>query len=378
EVVLLEENRVPTDRNFDYCLRVTLAVEGSEGTLTIGTEVFDNGSGAGSKKYEDVCKQVDDDEWALQENLVRAAVRTIRKRLTTTSTPQRTPTKRKVEEAQALARYAHDVLHRSTNRHLMAAIGSFRRALDNDPYCALAYAGLAEAMVRKFLYWDGDPSFLEEAREAADKALALDSSCAEAHTALGFANHLAGYREDALREYRAAIQLDNREWLAHRLEGALLAREGNFKHASPLLTRAIGLRATHIDSYDHLYTVLLRLDRYEEAIEVADRGIAAGKKHLKQVPDDQSARLHVAMLQARLGLQDDARDQVTEARKRAPKDGYTAFHSACVFALMGEPTEALELLQLAQARGYYIKTELVRNTDLDLLRGLPEFQELAS
>ena len=379
ELVLIDGQELPRERNFDYALRMTLSVEGHQGALELETEVFQgNGDARASKIYQDRCVQVDEDEWALQENLVRAAVRTIRKRLTTASTPLSTSAKRQIQEATALARHAHDVLHRSTNRHLMTAIGSFRRALDHDPYCALAYAGLAEAMVRKFLYWDGDPSFLEEAREAADKALILDSACAEAHTALGFANHLAGYREDALREYRAAIQLDNREWLAHRLQGALLAREGNFKHASPLLTRAIGLKSTHIDSYDHLYTVLLRLDRYEEAIEVADRGIAAGKKHLKKTPDDQAARLHVAMLQARLGLHDEAREQVLEARRRAPKDGYTAFHSACVFALMGEPTDALELLQLAQARGYYIKTELVRNTDLDLLRGLPEFQELVS
>ena len=66
-----------------------------------------------------------------------------------------------------------------------------------------------------------------------------------------------------------------------------------------------------------------------------------------------------------------------QARRRAPKDGFTAFHSACVYALLGEPTEAITLLKVAQDRGYYVKSELVRNTDLDLLRGLPEFEELA-
>ena len=36
----------------------------------------------------------------------------------------------------------------------------------------------------------------------------------------------------------------------------------------------------------------------------------------------------------------------------------------------------LACLQLAQHRGYYVKSEVVRNTDLDVLRGLPEFQQL--
>ena len=44
--------------------------------------------------------------------------------------------------------------------------------------------------------------------------------------------------------------------------------------------------------------------------------------------------------------------------------------------VLGEPTEAIASLRLAADRGYYVKSELVRNTDLDLLRGLPEFQEL--
>ena len=147
--------------------------------------------------------------------------------------------------------------------------------------------------------------------------------------------------------------------------------------AAPLLQRAIGLNPEHIDSYDHLFFVLQRLDRYEEALGIADKGIAAAKSHLDRVPDNQDARLHLAMLQARMGLEADAREQIEEARRRAPKDGYTAFHASCAYALLGEITLAMELLILAQDRGFYIKSELVRNTDLDVLRGLPEFEELA-
>ena len=165
----------------------------------------------------------------------------------------------------------------------------------------------AEALVRKFLLWDGDPTFLEEAREAGDKALALDPNCAAAHTALGLANHLSGHSEDAAREYRLAIQLDAEEWMAYRLLGAIYVREGNFKGASPHLQRAIVVCPTHIASYDHLYTVLDRLERREEAGEWADQGIAAARKHLSEVPDDMDARLHMALLYARLGNENSAR-----------------------------------------------------------------------
>jgi len=116
----------------------------------------------------------------------------------------------------------------------------------------------------------------------------------------------------------------------------------------------------------------------DEAIEIADRGIAAAKKHLTRVPDDQEARLHMAMLLARMGLGDDARNIITQARRRAPKDAYTSFHVACVHALLGEIEPALALLQESQERGFYLRPELMRNTDLELLRGRREFVALLS
>ncbi|MFT5049240.1 MAG: adenylate cyclase, partial [Chlamydiales bacterium] len=243
---------------------------------------------------------------------------------------------------------------------------------------ALAYAGMAEAMVRKFLYWDGATEFVDEARDFAGRALELDANCAEAHTSLGFANHMLDHTEDAHREYKLAMQLDHEEWFAHRLSGSLMRREGDFKHASPLLHRAIGLKPTHIETYDIQYSVLHRLDRYAEALEIADAGIAAARKHLIQVPDDQSARLHLAMLLARIGQQDAARKSIEQALRRAPKDGYTNFHAACAYSLVGDKEAAMKALQVAQDRSYYIRPELVTNNDLDPLRGLPEFKELAS
>jgi adenylate cyclase len=94
------------------------------------------------------------------------------------------------------------------------------------------------------------------------------------------------------------------------------------------------------------------------------------------MPDNQEARTHLALLLARLGLVDEARDQTRKAHERSPKDGYTSFYSACVYALIGELDEALESLSAAVERGFFVQSELVRNSDLDVLRGLPRFQTL--
>ena len=94
------------------------------------------------------------------------------------------------------------------------------------------------------------------------------------------------------------------------------------------------------------------------------------------MPDNKEARLHLAMLLARMGSRDEARAEAMHARELAPKDGYTAFHAASVHAIVGDLSEAIESLKAAQSRGYFIESELVRNTDLDVLRGLPEFKAL--
>ncbi len=325
--------------------------------------------------WREQIEHADQDEWGLQAQLVRSAVRTVRRRISEHNLKPVEQVQRNPEEAAKLVARGHDVLHRGMTRHLLSAVALIRRALEADPYCAQAHGIMAEALVRKFLYWDGDDSFLREARESARRALALDPDCAAAHVALGFEYHLAGHLVDACREYRMAIQSDQSSWLAHRLLGSALSREGNLKEASPLLRKAIALRPSYISSYDHLYTVLQRLDRYEEAMVIADEGIAAARLHLQTAADDQDARLHLAMLLARMGSEREAQKEIDAALRRAPKDGYTSFLIASVYALLGRVEEAMEALVAAQGRGYWVKTEM-RNPEFDILRGLPEFQRL--
>jgi len=378
-VVFSESLGLDPNLNSDFILNGALKLAGSSGDLEIVLERRRRqGALETSEIWREHIAQEDADEWSLQARLVRAAARSLRRQLAEHSLkPAVEHAVRDPEGARAQALRAHGILHRGMTKHLLASISMFRRALELDPYCALAYSGLAEAMARKYLYWDGDESFLGEARDQARRALAIDPGCAEAHTAMGFAYHLTNHPIDAQREYRLAIQLNNNEWLAHRLLGALLSREGNYKAASPLLQRAIGIRPTYISTYDHLYHVLQRLDRYQEAIEVADRGIAAAKKQIQRVPDDQDARVHMATLMARMGLREEAITLLTQAQEFAPKDGFTAFHVAAVHAILGNPMEALAALEQAQSRGYFVRAEQ-RNPEFDPLRGMAQFQALGS
>ncbi|MDP6370576.1 MAG: serine/threonine-protein kinase [Planctomycetota bacterium] len=376
-ISILEPDESIGGAGFDFMLGGSFTIEGHAGSLelqmTAGARAAD---GAYKVLWREKIEHSESDEWTLQGALVRAAVRTVRRRISELALSPDTSSERDPEAAQALSLAAHEILHRGTTRHLLGATTRFRRALELDSYCALAYAGLAEAKVHKYLHWDGDPTFIEEAREHAARALALDPSCAEARTSLGFAYHITGRAADAMREYRLAIQLDGDEWFSHRLLGALLGRQGNYKHATPLLQRAITLRPAHIGSYDHLFQVLLQLGRKAEAVEVAEQGIAAAHLRLSSVRDDQESRLHLASLLARLERPEQARAAAADALEVFPRDGYTAFHSSVVYAMVGDLEAALEHLAGARQRGFFIRSEMAGNSDLDPLRGLPEFDSL--
>ncbi len=376
KVVLDDDGTARNGLGVDYIVETDLDVQDQKGRLELTVHFPSEDSETGTRVVRDSVESEKESEWALQEGLVRNSMRVLRKRLT--EAPLRADALENENTRAALAATTRGmaVLRKGTTKHLLAATAKFRKALELDRYCAQAHAGLAEAMVRKFLTWDGDPTFLDEARERANRAIALDSQCAIAHTVLGFARHVSGALDQAQREYRLAMQVDPNEWLCHRLLGAIRARSGNFKGAAPLLQRAIDLFPSHIGSYDHLYGVLQRMGRYEMALECADAGIAAAHEHLREEPDDMDARAHMALLLARRGSDAAALKAIEKARDLAPRDGTTAFHAACVLALLGDPPAAIEALQLAQDRGYYITSELGTNSDLDILRGLPEFQEL--
>ena len=65
------------------------------------------------------------------------------------------------------------------------AIGYYERALERDPNYARAYAGLARAYAALTLMGTPSADLIAKATDAAGRALALDDSLGEAHTALG-------------------------------------------------------------------------------------------------------------------------------------------------------------------------------------------------
>jgi TolB-like protein/DNA-binding winged helix-turn-helix (wHTH) protein len=119
------------------------------------------------------------------------------------------------------------------------AIEYFNQAIEKDSNFALAYSGLADCHTLLTLYGSG-PSNLAEAQAAAEKALQLDSTVAEAHTSLAAVKVLRDWDwQGAEQEFHRAIELNPNFAQAHHWYGnLLLGPEGRHEEAIAELERA--------------------------------------------------------------------------------------------------------------------------------------------
>src|SRR5437867_2733382 len=75
--------------------------------------------------------------------------------------------------------------NRRTGENLKKALAYFEQAAEKDPHYALAYAGMADSCLLIPVYGAGTPqAYLPRARDAAQKAVELEDTLAEAHTSL--------------------------------------------------------------------------------------------------------------------------------------------------------------------------------------------------
>ena len=108
----------------------------------------------------------------------------------------------------------------------------FRQAVDKDPTYAAAYAGLSEAYGALGYFVDLPPrEAYDKARAAAERALALDDSSAEAHAALATSYWLNRSFAKAEPEYRRAIEINPNLALARQYYSWFLASVGRFAEA---------------------------------------------------------------------------------------------------------------------------------------------------
>jgi len=306
-------------------------------------------------------------------------------------------------EAHQLYLKGRYLWNRRTAENLEKALNYFQQAADKDPNYALAYSGIADTCALFSVYGAGAPQeYLPRAKAAAEKAVELDDSLAEAHASLGLVYHSYFRGAESAREFDRSIQLDPNYATAHHWYGRLtLVMQGKLDHALVEVKRAYELDPVSPIIHTDVGAVYLMARRYDEAIEQlrgtvqmdpefywAHRflgmaldlkgdttGALAEFTKAFQLNDDPAGLGFIGHAQARMGHEKEARarlDQMNDAAKRRYVAPY-AF--ALIHLALGDKDQALDWLEkAAQERGLTYFNFIKVDPFLDPLRGDPRFE----
>ncbi len=362
----------------------------------------------GSQLWTDKCEEQCTDIFAVQDSISEKVARALALKLTG-------------EERQLLAKHYTDnteayqlyvkgryVWNKRTEEALKKGIDYFEQAIEKDPNYALAYSGLADCYIVLGSWRAGGALSPKEAgpraKAAAEKAIEIDSSLAEAHTSLADAELLFGWDWVAVeREFKRAIELNPnystaRQWYANyltamgRLDDALIESQ-RAKEINPLsLIININLGeifrfARQEDRAIEQYQRTLELDpnfaeahadlgkAYEQKTMYAE-AIAEFKKAITLSKENPLMVAALGRAYAVSGQAEEAKKILNELKKISKRRYVSSYEIAMIYAGLGDKDKAFEWLERAYEERASFLIFLKVDPRLDSLRPDARFQEL--
>jgi serine/threonine-protein kinase len=253
------------------------------------------------------------------------------------------PENPEAHEAYLLGRY---YWNKRTGDGLQKSIAYLEQAISIDSDYAIAYAALADSYrVLPELTSATTGEAFPKARNAALKALDLDSSLAEAHSAL------ASVKEDydwdwkgAEAGYRRAIELSPGYMHAHASYSNLLLELGRFPEALDQARMAQQLDPLSVLANDNLSAVLFYAGQYDQSIDQC-------RKTLEIDPTSSQAHRHLAQIYTQRQMYSDAVSELRKAIDLSHGSAGALSELGYVFGISGNTNEARRILLQLKSSG---------------------------
>ncbi|MGQ0590907.1 MAG: TPR end-of-group domain-containing protein [Sphingosinicella sp.] len=324
---------------------------------------------------------------------------------TATAAPRHEPPQRAVDLYTAATYQAE----RATPDSLRRALGLYGQAIAEDPAYAAAHAGLASAYIRLRVFSAmTEAEAYPRARAAAERALELDPSLAQAHIAMGFVTFYSDWDfTRGLHHFGEAARLDPRGASGRYQYGLALLRAGDFAAALRELDVAQRLDPRSRGILADRGFVLYLMGRREEGLALIRQVTAddpdymlphhylslihLGEGNWRAGLDEAEIAARLRQDQGRLALAGPARRALEQgggpAMLRVVLAGQTRRHAAGqepayvvaeFHALLGEREAALRYLRRSITAREAVALTMRFDPLLRNLHGDPEFRQLAA
>ena len=265
---------------------------------------------------------------------------------------------------------------RQTRQDLEFALQMFENAVAMDPSFALAYAACANACAMFYCNFSREQVWVERAREASGKAVALRWDLPEVQVSQAWVLYAAELHDEAVRMVRKAIERRRDCEGAYYLLCRSLFTAGRYQEVVDVAESAIEASGEDYNVYVPILNSLAVLGKNDAWRDMTQRSTAVLENHLKQVPEDPRARVLLGAYFATLGREEDAMRELNLALTLRANEASILYNAACAYCSLNRKPEALDALRKAWEAGFHDAVWARRDAELALLHGDPEFERL--
>ena len=221
-----------------------------------------------------------------------------------------------------------------------------------------------------------DQVWLERAREASGKAVALRWDLPEVQVSQAWVLYAAQLHDEAVRMVKKAIERKRDCEGAYYLLCHILFAAGRYQEILDVAETAIEASGEDYNVYVPIVNAFGAIGKQEAARNMIQRRMTAFENHLKQVPEDARARILLGGDYADLGRPDDALRELNLAVTLRANEAMILYNAACLYCTLQRKAEALDTLRKSWEAGFKDAAWARRDPDLTLLHGDPEFDRL--